>query len=56
MFIFRGGIQKNLIHFDKLGVKPDEVVVLVMQDGIEKINDNVIENVFDKIDLANAHK
>lgn len=52
-FQYRGGVQKNLVHFAKLGISADQIVVVVMQDGIEKIDETVLEGIFDKQDNIN---
>ncbi|KRW98488.1 hypothetical protein PPERSA_03319 [Pseudocohnilembus persalinus] len=43
------GIQNNMKHFQKQGIQPNEILVIVIFDGIDKINNNLdqkSENVF----------
>lgn len=49
------GILKNLPHFKKAGVANHEIIVVVMYDGIEKLNnsskpDENLFNMFDEFD------
>lgn len=45
-----GGIQENLEGFQELGVGSEQIVVVVMQDGIEKTNKGIISKIYDSID------
>lgn len=41
------GIQSNLPGFNQIGISPERIVVVVIQDGIMKMDKSVVEY-FDK--------
>ena len=43
------GVSKNIEHFVKSGISTDKIVVIVIMDGIEKVDDSVIEY-FDELE------
>ncbi|KRX08247.1 hypothetical protein PPERSA_01177 [Pseudocohnilembus persalinus] len=45
-----GGVAQNIAEFEKLGLSSRNIVVVVIQDGIEKTNSDTAKNLYDKID------
>ena len=37
------GIGENIINLYKQGVDPDKIVVIILQDGIEKMDKSILE-------------